>query len=208
MSSESEMSMSKDKEKDKIQISFVGANAEDVTGSCILIKTPDRKILLECGLFQSCDTFESYKVNSRHFKFSPKEIDYVFVCHSHADHLCLAPRLYARGCNAPVIMPFGSYDIAEILLRDSANIMNYDAKELSERFGRNYSPIYKESDVDNCLSHCREFPMGQVFELDEFVKFRFVPSGHILNSAQLELWVTCGSLTKKSHTHQTLEIFI
>ena len=131
------------KSKDKIKISFVGPAADDVTGSCILIKTPDRQILLECGLHQSCkSTLENYKVNNAYFEFKPKEIDYLFVMHNHADHLCLAPKLYAKGCRAQMIMPQGSYEIAEILLRDSANIMQSDAKELSEKFKRDYHPLY------------------------------------------------------------------
>lgn len=186
------------KNKDKIKISFIGEAAHDVTGSSIWIQTPDRQILLECGLYQSCgSTLEAYKVNSKHFAFKPKNIDYLFVLHNHADHLCAAPRLYAKGCNAPMIMPQGSYDIAEILLRDSANIIRYDAEELSIKFKRDYVPIYTDSDVDVCLNHYVEYPIGEIIYLDEYIKFRFIPSGHILNSAQLELWITCGNLTKK-----------
>ena len=58
------------KKKDKIKIFFVGEAANDVTGSSIWIQTPDRQILLECGLFQSCgSTLETYKVNNKHFEF-------------------------------------------------------------------------------------------------------------------------------------------
>ena len=186
------------KNKDKIKISFVGPAADDVTGSCIWIKTPDRQILLECGLHQSCrSTLENYKINNTHFEFKPKEIDYLFVMHNHADHLCLAPRLYAKGCKAQMVMPKGSQRIAEILLKDSANIMRSDADELSNKFKRNYFPIYTEEDVDVCLKHYTEYPIGEIVALDKFVKFRFIPSGHILNSAQIEIWITCGNLTKK-----------
>ena len=186
------------KNKDKIKVAFVGNSAEDVTGSCIWISTPDRQILLECGLYQSCGSLlENYKINTKHFDFKPKEIDYLFVMHNHADHLCLAPRLYSKGCKAPMIMPEGSQDIAEILLKDSANIMRIDADELSGKFKRDYAPVYAEDDVKNCLSHYKEFPMNETIQLDEFIKFRFVPSGHILNSAQLELWIRYGNITKK-----------
>lgn len=186
------------KNKDKIKISFVGPAADDVTGSCIWIKTPNRQILLECGLHQSCkSTLENYKVNNSHFEFKPKEIDYLFVMHNHADHLCLAPRLYAKGCKAQMIMPQNSHQIAEILLRDSANIMKSDADELSEKFKRDYKPLYTEDDVDTCLQYYSEYPIGEVVVLDEYVKCRFVPSGHILNSSQIELWITYGNLTKK-----------
>ena len=186
------------KSKNKIQINFIGESSNEVTGSCVHIQTPHKQILLECGLYQSCgSTLENYKINNKHFEFKPKEIDYVFVMHCHADHLCLTPKLYRQGCKAQVIAPSGTKPIAEILLRDSAHIMDSDALELSNKFKRDYYPIYTESDVDNCLKYYNEYPIGEIIQLDEYVKFRFVPSGHILNSAQLELWITEGNTTKK-----------
>ena len=186
------------KSKNKIQINFVGEAANDVTGSCIHIQTQHRQILLECGLFQSCgSTLETYKVNTKHFEFKPKEIDYVFAMHNHADHICLMPKLYKQGCKAHIIAPNGTKSIAEILLRDSARIMDGDAIELSEKFKRDYSPIYTDNDVDQCLKYYTEYPIGEIVQLDEYIKFRFVPSGHILNSVQLELWIMEGNVTKK-----------
>ena len=186
------------KSKSKIQINFVGESANDVTGSCVHIKTPNRQILLECGSFQSCgSTLENYKVNNKHFDFKAKDIDYVFLMHNHIDHIGLAPKLYKNGCNAQIITPNGSKQIAEILLRDSAHIMDTDALELSNKFKRDYFPIYTDSDVDRCLYHYTEYPIGETIQLDEYIKFRFIPSGHILNSAQLELWITEGNVTKK-----------
>lgn len=186
------------KAKNKIQINFVGEAANDVTGSCIHIATPNRQILLECGLFQSCgSTLEDYKANNKHFEFKPKEIDYVFAAHNHADHICLIPRLYKQGCCAQIIAPSSTKQIAEILLRDSAHIMDSDAIELTGQFKRDYSPIYTDDDVSKCLNYYTEYPIGETIQLDEYIKFRFVPSGHILNSAQLELWITEGNITKK-----------
>ena len=63
------------KSKSKIQINFVGESSNDVTGSCIHIQTPNRQVLLECGLFQSCgSTLENYKINNKHFEFKPKKL--------------------------------------------------------------------------------------------------------------------------------------
>ena len=184
--------------KSKIQINFIGEAANDVTGSCIHIKTSNKQILLECGTFQSCgSTLENYKVNNQHFEFKPKDIDYVFLMHNHVDHIGLTPKLYRNGSTAKIIAPNGTKEIAEILLKDSARIMETDALELSNKFKRDYIPIYTESDVDRCLNYYTEYPIGEMIRLDEDVKFRFVPSGHILNSAQVELWVTEGNTTKK-----------
>ncbi len=186
------------KPKSKIQINFVGESANDVTGSCVHIKTPNRQILLECGSFQSCgSTLENYKVNNKHFDFKPKEIDYVFLMHNHVDHIGLTPKLYKNGSTAQIIAPSGTKPIAEILLKDSAHIMDTDAMELSDKFKRDYAPIYTESDVDRCLTYYTEYPIGEMIQLDEYIKFKFIPSGHILNSAQLELWITEGNVTKK-----------
>lgn len=186
------------KSKSKIQINFIGESANDVTGSCVHIQTPNRQILLECGSFQSCgSTLENYKVNNKHFDFKPKEVDYVFLMHNHVDHIGLTPKLYKNGSKAQILAPSGTKPIAEILLRDSARILETDALELSEKFKRDYAPIYTEGDVDKCLNYYTEYPIDEMIQLDEYIKFRFVPSGHILNSAQLELWITEGNVTKK-----------
>ena len=186
------------KSKNKIQISFIGEAANDVTGSCIHIQTSTRQILLECGLYQSCgSTLENYKINNKHFDFKPKNIDYIFLCHNHTDHIGLIPKLYKNDCKGQIIAPNGTKDIAEILLKDSAHIMDCDARELSDKFHRNYNPLYTENDVERSLSYYKEFPFDEIIQLDEYIKFRFIPSGHILNSAQLELWVTEGNITKK-----------
>lgn len=185
------------KSKEKISVRFCGGNSWDVTGSCIYVETPNRKILLECGLWQSTgSTLENWKINSKKFDFKPGKLDYVFSCDRHVDHTGLIPRLYASGASCPIIAPRGSKPIAEILMRDSARIIAGDAASLSEKFGREYVPFYLDSDVDEALSHWMEYD-DEIHELDEFVKFRFVPSGHIPFARQLELWITEGNVTKK-----------
>lgn len=185
------------KSKDKIQIQFVGEAASEVTGSCIWVKTPHVEFLIECGLYQSSGNILSeYKINNAPFKFKPKNISYVFGCHCHGDHILRIPLLFKRGMRAPVIMPAGSAPIAQILMEDSARIMACDALDLSKQYGREYAPIYTQDHVDMCMAHLREYPMGEIIQLDEYVKFRFVPSGHIMNAAQIEIFVTEGNITK------------
>lgn len=183
--------------KDKIEIRFVGENATGVTGSCIWVKTPHVEFLIECGLYQgSGNTLDEYKINNAPFPFKPKNLSYVFACHNHGDHILRIPLLCKRGSMAKVIMPEGSTPIARILMEDSAKIMATDAETLSRQYGRSYPPIYEPSDVERCVDLIREYPMGKTVALDEYVKFRFVPSGHILNSAQIEISVTEGNITK------------
>lgn len=185
------------KPKSKINIKFCGGNSWDVTGSCIYIETPNRKILLECGLWQSTGSMlENWKINTKKFDFKPCKIDYIFSCDRHVDHTGLIPRLYASGATCPIIAPRGSKPIAEILMRDSAKIILADAKSLSEKLGREYVPFYLDSDIDTALNHWTEYD-DEIHELDDFIKFRFAPSGHIPFARQIELWITDGNTTKK-----------
>ena len=94
------------KKNDSIRISFVDSmSAKDVTGSCTLVETPNHKILVDCGLYQSDNLIDDFKLNKRHFKeFKPREITDLFVTHLHLDHIGLIPRLYMEGYGGSVIM--------------------------------------------------------------------------------------------------------
>jgi metallo-beta-lactamase family protein len=186
------------KEKDKIRVSFVGQSSHEVTGSCIHIQTETQQILLECGLYQSCESpIATYKKNTSDLGFKIKEIDKIFMCHDHIDHIGLAPRLYKKGCQAEIIAPSGSSTIAKLLLFDCAHIAEKDAEFIEKRTKKSCEPLYDESDVETAMAHWTEYPFDEVIDLGDGIAFRFVPSGHILNSAQLELWITQGNLTKK-----------
>lgn len=189
------------KKKDKIRISFVGQNSEDVTGSCIHIKTETKQLLLECGLHQSCGTLlNDYKINSERFTFKPKEIDYIYVNHIHIDHIGKLPKLYAEGCTAKIIAPMGTFELAKILLEDCAFIMSKDVESIKRKTNKDYPPIYTKDDVSLCMKYWDEYNIGDMINLsdeNEKISFCFQPSGHILNSAQLELYLGENGNTKK-----------
>ena len=187
------------KRKDKISIRFVGENAESVTGSCTLIEMDGCKILLECGIYQSNNLKEDYKRNNRRLDFKPSEIDYIFLCHAHADHSLLIPRLYGSGCKARIIAPRGSRALFSVMAADSAFIMGRDAETLNKKYGLNVNPIYTAEEVHEALKYFDEYDMGETVVLSNAVSFRFVPSGHIIAAAQLELW-----LTERNHTSKVL----
>ena len=76
----------------KIRVSFIGENAEHVTGSCTHIQMDNKQILLECGLYQSTSSvLHNYRINSAPPPFKPKAIDYIFVGHTHIDHIGKIP---------------------------------------------------------------------------------------------------------------------
>ena len=187
------------KSKDRIRIKFIGQNAEDVTGSATLIEMSGYKILLEFGLYQSNNLKNDFKINNRRFDFKPSEIDYIFLEHLHIDHCGLIPRLYANGCKAKIIVPKGSKELFKVMAHDSAFIMSRDVETLQRKYKMDVSPIYTSDDADIAASYFCEYDFGEVIKLNDNISFRFVPSGHIINSAQLELW-----LTENNHTSKVL----
>ena len=159
----------------KIKVSFLGEAANDVTGSMILVESSQRKILIECGLYQSCKSVnENYRINNAKFDFKPQQIDYVFLPHLHADHSCRMPLLFKRGGSPRIIGVKDTKNMLRILLEDSARIMQSDVMEMEKKSGKVYSPIYTQDDVGNCLEHYEEYPIGEVIKLDDFVKFQYI----------------------------------
>ena len=185
------------KKQNQIRVSFVGMSSEDVTGSMTLIEMDKKKILLECGLFQSNNMKKDFQINSRKLPFKPKEIDYVFINHAHIDHTGLLPRLYAEGSKAKIIAVRDTSSILSILLKDSAFIMERDLVKLNKNSDITFKPIYTIDNVERCLNSIREFEHNILYELDDEISFEFIPAGHIVKSAQLLLCLKQGNSTRK-----------
>ena len=82
-----------------MKITFLGATRM-VTGSCYLIETGGRKVLVDCGMFQGSKLVNAF--NERDFVFNPGEIDAMVLTHAHIDHSGLIPKLVAQGYKGPV----------------------------------------------------------------------------------------------------------
>lgn len=169
-------------------IYFIGQNADDVTGSCTYIKYNGKKILLECGLFQNNNYLDSYNINSQKFPFKPSEIDYVFVGHTHVDHIGLLPRLIKEGFEGKIIASHATAQLMKPLLYNCAFILLSEANALSFKYKRNYSPIYTEEDVAETLNHIYEYDnVHELYVLDDIVSFKWYENSHCLGARQLQL---------------------
>ena len=189
------------KKKDKsngISISFVDDVAsEQVTGSLIYIKTNNHNLIIEAGLSQTNNLKNDYLTNNRKFKeFKPKHIDIVFALHNHADHILGIPRLFRDGCEGAVVTPTGSKIIQEIMYTDFVLIYEWDCELLNQQNGTKYKPIYDTYDVEKTLEHTIEKPANQKIYVDDSLSFKFIPSGHLLDSCQLLLYLTENNITK------------
>ena len=192
--------MGKKKLKDKeIKISFVDEPAsEDVTGSLLYISTPNHNICVDVGLHQTNDKFEDFLVNDRKLKeVKPKNVDLIFITHNHGDHAFLLPKFYKNGCEAATIISNGSLGALKTMLQDCAYINERDVLVINSQHNKNYKPLYTIEDVDRTLEYVLEKPINEKIVIDDEISFKLIPSGHLLGSCQVVLYITINGLTKK-----------
>ncbi len=164
-------------------IHFLGA-AGTVTGSKHLLEWHNRRLLLDCGMFQGRK--ELRLKNREPFPVDPKTIDAVIISHAHIDHLGYLPKLVKEGFKGPVYATRATCDLAEIMLRDSAHIQEEDAKHAT-KFG--YSkhekpePLYTVQDVEKTLPLFVPLPYRQPVPILDTAKVSLRHNGHILGSA-------------------------
>lgn len=172
-----------------MQIQFLGA-ARTVTGSKHLITTSlNKKILLDCGLFQ--DRGADNNTLNRRFDFDPAEIDYLILSHAHMDHAGSIPFLVKSGFRGAIYATPATLDLCEIMLADSARIQEQDVYYINKRRSRDgkplLEPLYSEDDVVTTLKQFVTVPYLEWTTLDENIKFLFTDAGHILGSAAVHL---------------------
>jgi metallo-beta-lactamase family protein len=109
-------------------VTFWGA-ARRVAGSMHLLQVNDRRLLLDCGLFQG-PRAEARRRN-RTFPFAPKDVDAVVLSHAHIDHCGNLPNLVNQGFDGPIFCTPATADLSAVMLIDSAKIQEEDAAYLN-----------------------------------------------------------------------------
>ncbi len=115
-----------------ITIQFLGA-AGCVTGSQFLVTVGERRVLIDCGMFQGSP--EETARNRMPFAFEPETIDAVLLTHAHLDHCGRIPALTRSGFSGPIHATRATVDLAEIVLRDSAKLQ----VEFANRWNRHHA---------------------------------------------------------------------
>lgn len=170
-----------------LKIHFLGA-AGTVTGSKYLVDTGDKKIMIDCGMFQGLKKLRLLNWNYPPVKVS--EIDVILLTHGHADHTAFLPRLVSMGFNGHIRGTKPTLDIASIIIRDSAKIQEEEAKRANrEGYSKHEiaEPLYNMIDAENAISRFKSLEEGIWIELFQDIRARFQYNGHILGSTFIEL---------------------
>lgn len=163
--------------------------AKTVTGSCYELGIGQRRILIDCGLFQGPRTLEG--LNRAPFAFDPSKIDAVLLTHAHLDHSGLLPRLCAEGFRGPIWCTQATAELLEVMLPDAARIHEQDAERRNRRADRAderpIAPLYTLADAEQAIAQTRPSDFDRMEQVVEGVEARFWNAGHILGSASIEL---------------------
>ncbi len=166
-----------------MKITFLGA-AREVTGSCTLIETCGRKILVDCGMEQGADTYENCELT-----VSPTEIDAVLLTHAHIDHSGKIPYLVKNGFQGPIYATEATGKLSHIMLLDSAHIQEFEAGWRNRKARRSgeegYEPLYTTADAMKTLEQFKVYPYNKEVEIFEGIKIKFYDAGHLLGSASI-----------------------
>lgn len=108
----------------------------------------------------------------------------------------MCPRLYRDGCRGATIISAGSKQIFKDMNYDSAYITERDVLVINSQNNKNYKPLYSTDDVDTMLEYTLEKPMNEKITINEEVAFELIPSGHLLGSCQVKLYLTVRETTK------------
>ena len=173
-----------------MKIQFCGAS-NTVTGSCHLITTDKHKILLDCGQFQGGKAQDA--LNYEEFPFDPAELDFMILSHPHIDHCGRIPLLVKRGFKGNIYCTDACADLLEVMLKDSGYIHEKEAEWANKKNERNgrpmVEPLYTFNDAMDALKFVKPVLYDQLVEINEDIKICFNDAGHILGSAETELWI-------------------
>lgn len=161
-----------------MNITFYGAT-DGVTGSKYLLEVSDKKILIDCGLFQGRQAEES--LNWEEFPFDPKNVDAVIITHSHIDHIGLLAKLIKKGFCGPIYSTDATKDFTELFLPDSGEILKKVAKNLGKE------ELYNDDDVRKTIGQFRDIEYHKKTEIFPGVFVTLFDAGHILGSAIVKI---------------------
>ncbi len=180
-----------------MQVEFYGASDGDVTGSCHILRFGGYTVLFDCGTIQGGR--KAAERNRQPFPFDPASVDAVILSHAHIDHSGRLPLLVKQGFNKQIHTQNATVDLCEVLLKDSAKLLEYDA----ERYNRKHpdeakrEPLFTSEDVTSCLNYFVGHRYAETSEVLPGLKITFQDAGHILGSAMIEAEISENGVTKK-----------
>src|SRR5688572_7850644 len=171
-----------------MKITFYGG-ATHVTGANYLLEAGGLRILVDCGMIQGSRYND--EMNYAPFGYDAASADYLFLTHSHVDHMGRVPKLYREGFRGVIYATEPTAAITAVALPDTLDRAIAEAKD----FG--VPPLWDRNDMESSLSLIRGIPYRQKLKLNHNVTVIGHDSGHILGSTTWEFFVKDDDGTEK-----------
>jgi len=153
--------------------------ADGVTGSChqLFFGSEDSSILIDCGLFQGTEVSEDNgsAVDQLKINFPVENIKALVVTHVHIDHVGRIPYLLAAGFRGTIYCSYPSAELLPLVLEDAIKIGFTRNQRLIDKF---LTQIEKQ---------IKPLPYKKWQKIDDALKIKLQPAGHILGSAYVEV---------------------
>jgi len=159
-----------------VRITFLGAGRQ-VGRSCLLLQTPQTKILMDCGVDIAANKNEDKFPYLNVPEINIHEIDAIILSHSHLDHSGLLPYLFKMGYKGPVYTTAPSRDTAALLALDFIGVAYKQASK----------PLFSSKDIKEMVKHTICLDYNEVTDIAPDVRLTLYNSGHTIGSAMAHL---------------------
>ncbi len=171
----------KERRNEWIRVTFLGG-AREVGRSCLLLQTPESRVLLDCGINVAAPNDSSQFPMFDAPEFKLEDLDAIIITHAHLDHCGVVPYLYKMGFDSPTYYTAPTRDIAALLQLDLIGIAQKEGEK----------PLYTSTDVKEMVKHTICLDYDEVTDVTPDVRLTFVNSGHALGAAMAHLHIGNG----------------
>ena len=168
-------------QKSEVSLLTLGGFGQ-VGRSCMLLVTPDSKVLIDCGVNPGArDPSEAYP-RLDWANITLDELDAVVIGHAHLDHTGFLPVLTKYGYKGPIYCTEPTLPMM--------NLIQLDAIKVAGAQGR--TPMYSERDVHQIMRQTIPLHYGTVTDISPDIKLVLANAGHILGSASCHFHIGNG----------------
>ena len=164
------------KKDEWIRVTILGAGRQ-VGRSCLLLQTPESRVLLDCGVDVSTQNEEDAYPMLDAPEFDIGKLDAVIATHAHTDHVAFIPFLYKMGYKGPVYFTQPGRDIASLMALDYISV--------AQKQGR--KAIFGSVDIKEMVKHSIALEYGEVSDITPDIRVTYYDAGHELGSAMIHL---------------------
>ncbi len=157
---------------DWVRLTAMGGFKE-VGRSCMLLQTPNSRVLLDCGVNVAGQDEKSSFPMLGVPEFSIQDLDAVVVSHAHLDHCGFIPYLYHYGYEGPVYCTTATRDLMTLLQLDYIDIAHREDNPLP----------FNVKHVHKMIKHTITLDYGVVTDISPDIKLTLHNAGHIIGSA-------------------------